>query len=146
MLERRKDECAQAFAVAAAKPEKSEYPSPISLRVTTEERSQLKADAGDRTLSSYIRWRLLGDGVVQKRSRRPKRRGHTPGIDHVILAQLLGALGQSRLSSNLNQIARAANIGALPVSEELEHELLAACTDVKEMRDLLMRALGKVPA
>ncbi len=67
-------------------------------------------------------------------------------MDHVILAQLLGALGKSRLASNLNQIAKAANIGALPVTEELEAELHTACAEIGEMRDTLMTALGKASA
>ena len=41
-------------------------------------------------------------------------------------AQLAG-LGQSRLASNINQIAKAANMGALPVTPDLIDELYQAC-------------------
>jgi len=61
------------------------------------------------------------------------------------LARVLGALGQSRLSSNLNQLAKAVNSGSLPVSPETEADLSAACRDVSAMRTDLLRALGKSP-
>ena len=60
----------------------------------------------------------------------------------LLLAKSMGELGKSRLASNLNQIAKAANIGALPVSPELEDELSEACGAIQDMRDLLVKALG----
>jgi len=56
--------------------------------------------------------------------------------------KVLAALGNSRLSSNLNQIAKAANRGALPVTEELSLDLQSACLDIRAMRMALMMALG----
>lgn len=145
MLEDRQDSAREAFDEARKgyqKP-KRKHPSPISLRLTSDERAQLEHDAGDMTLSRYIRFRLFGDNVEPWPYRRPKRKTNTPSIDHVILGQLLGALGKSRLSSNLNQIAKAANMGALPITPDLETELRDACTDIAVMRDELMRAMGK---
>lgn len=43
-------------------------------------------------------------------------------------------MGRSRLSSNLNQLAYAVNIGSLPVTPETEAELLAALRDVQGAR------------
>ena len=57
----------------------------------------------------------------------------------------MGALGGSRLSSNLNQLAKAVNTGSLPVTPETEDDLKQACREVAEMRAELLRALGKVP-
>ena len=54
----------------------------------------------------------------------------------------MAALGQSRLSSNLNQLAKSANSGSLPVSPETEQALVQACEDVRRMRHALLTALG----
>jgi hypothetical protein len=58
------------------------------------------------------------------------------------LAQALALLGQSRLSSNLNQLAHLGNIGALPFTPEVEAELLAALEEIRAIRRLLLTALG----
>ena len=63
-----------------------------------------------------------------------RRRNTNPVKDHEALGRVLGALGKSRLSQNLNQIARAANMGSLPVSPEPEDELRQACADVEALR------------
>ena len=57
-------------------------------------------------------------------------------------SQVLATLGQSRLSSNLNQLAHLANVGALPVTPELEAELAEALADIRAIRLLLLTALG----
>ena len=62
--------------------------------------------------------------------------------DREALAQALALLGRSHLSSNLNQIAHAVNIGVLPVTPETEAELVGAVPDVRLMRRLLFSALG----
>lgn len=111
-------------------------PPPFSLRLTFEERAALDRMAGGKPLGAYIRDRLLGERVARRASRR------RPKTDDVAMARALSALGQSRLSSNLNQIAKAANMGALPVTPELEDELQAACADIQRMRQALMYALG----
>lgn len=54
-------------------------------------------------------------------------------------------LGNMRLASNLNQVARATNIGTLPLTPEIEEELPTACSAVIAMRAELMRALGYGP-
>ena len=58
------------------------------------------------------------------------------------MGRVLATLGQSRLSSNLNQLARAANTGSLPVSPDTEEALQAACPEVAALRAELLRALG----
>ena len=54
-------------------------------------------------------------------------------------------LGSSRIANNLNQLAHAANVGALPVSPELEADLMATLAEVREIRRLLLVALGLKP-
>lgn len=111
-------------------------PPPFSLRLSEAERARLKAEAGNQPLGSYIRSRLLGDNAeTRRRSRRPR-------IDEQTAARLLAALGKSRLANNLNQLARAANSGSLPLTPETEAALEQACADIRAIRLELMRALG----
>ena len=110
---------------------------PFSIRLTEEERGVLEARAGCIPLSTFIRDLLLGEGLAGKR-----RRVAAPVKDHAALARVLALLGRSRVASNLNQLAKAANLGVLPASPMTEAELRAACAAVAEMRAQLMRALG----
>lgn len=124
----------------AAKVKAPKCPPPFSLRLTFEERARLERDAAGMSLGAYIRSRLFGDDVPPRRTR-----GKFPVKDKAALAKVLAALGASRLSQNLNQLARAVNIGALPVTPETDAELRDACRAVVELRDELLRALGKIP-
>lgn len=109
---------------------------PISLRVTFEEKANLEKAAAGMSLSAFIRWKLFDP------SSPPHRRGAFPVKDHRALAQLLAMLGQSRLANNVNQLAKAANTGSLPVTPETEEALLTAVEEVAQMRALLIQALG----
>lgn len=115
---------------------KAQYAVPYSFRMTAEEYQKLCAAAGSRTLSDYIRRQLLGENIAP---RQPRRR---PVEDEEILSALLSGLGKSRLSSNLNQLARAVNSGSLPVSPETEKAILEACADIKIISNNLTKALG----
>jgi len=126
--------------IAKPEAEKPKYPPPFSLRLTYEERARLDAERGDQSLAAYIRERLFGVDAAPR-----KRRGNSPVQDKEVLGRVMGALGQSRLSANLNQLAKAVNTGSLPVTPETETEIKEACREVSDIRDALMRALGKVP-
>lgn len=89
------------------------------------------------SLGGYIQSRLFDAG-----SQPPRRRSKNPVKDHKALAQALGLLGQSRLSSNLNQLARSANTGSLPVTPDTEAALMKALDEVHEIRRLLIEALN----
>jgi len=130
------------IAASAAKPEAetSKYPPPFSIRLTFEERARLDADRGSTTLAAHIRECLFGDDATPR-----KKPGNSPIKDAEALGRVLGALGGSRLSSNLNQLAKAVNTGSLPVTPETEADLVAACEEVKALRIDLLRALGKSP-
>lgn len=108
----------------------------IGFRVTVTEKQQLIRLAGRKPLSAFIRDELLGS--IQRKRKAYRK----PKYDDVLLAKVLAALGNTRLASNLNQIAKAANRGALPVTDELSAELQSACLDVRAMRMALMMALG----
>ena len=116
---------------------KEKAPAPFSLRLSCDERARLEAAAGGEPLGAFIRAQLFGGDLVPRRTR-----GREPVKDHAALAQVLAMLGRSRVASNLNQLAKAAHIGALPVSDELEAQLREACHGVQDMRIELVRALG----
>lgn len=124
-------------ATATTKPK---YPPPFSLRLSEDERAILRRRAGKRSMGEYIRSKLFGEDATP---RKVKRRNPTED-DQENAAQLAG-LGQSRLASNMNQIAKAANMGALPVTPDLENELHQACADIAFMRRALIASLGLKP-
>lgn len=109
----------------------------LSVRLTPEERAALTARAGTLPLSTFIR-----DTLLEAAAREPRRKQRSPVADQQALAMVLAVLGQSRLSSNLNQLAKAANIGALLMDQETEASLCAAIEDIAAIRAMLMRALG----
>lgn len=116
--------------------------SPLAFRVTDDERAELKRDAGSMTLSAYIRLVMFGSQAEAYKSRRQTRKNREPRTDEVLLAQILAVLGQSRLAANFNQIVKLANCGALPVTPELESELKETCEAIRDVRVLLIKALG----
>lgn len=116
-------------------------PPPFSLRLTFEERARLEADAGDMPLGAYIRSRLFDRPASDRRPRQIKR----PVKDHKALASLLGELGKSRIANNLNQLAKAANTGSLPVAQDVHRAILDSCNSIQVMRNLLLAALGLKP-
>ncbi len=122
----------------AARPKKPPAKStrPFAIRFTEDELAYLREKAGKLPLGTYCRNELLGPKV-------DKGRGHRqPRVNQKEIAGLLAALGQSRLPSNLNQLARAANIGVIDVSEDVEKQLQEASMAVLAMREALFTALG----
>lgn len=110
--------------------------SPFSIRFSEEERSYLEQLAGNRPLGAYIRGELLGEKAQKRRTTRK------PAIEDGQYAALLAALGQSHLSSNLNQLAKHANMGILDISDDVEQQLQDASQAVLAMRKALFVALG----
>lgn len=129
------------LASGSAQPARSDegQTRPFSIRLTEAERSQLERQAGRQPLGQYIRGVLLGEGVKKRRVLRK------PQLDDRKVAELLAALGQSRLSSNLNQLAKAANMGTLEVEDDIRLQLQHACAAVIAMREALLIALHISP-
>lgn len=123
--------------VATAKPPKRKRPSPISLRLSDEERARLERDAAGMSVSAYIRERLFGEGAVPR-----KTRGKFPVKDHQALAKVLSALGRTNLARDLGQLEWAVDNGVMTISDEGERELRQACANVAAMRADLITALG----
>lgn len=134
-----------AFQDAAAPPEKQPVKQPpeckmkpFSVRFTREERAFLDKKAGKQPLGAYIRDQLLDGHAVQTKRRSYRK----PQISDSQYATLLAMLGQTHLSSNLNQLARHANCGTLMVNDDVEAQLMNACAAVIAMRNALDAALG----
>lgn len=121
---------------------KRKPPPPFSIRFTWEERERLERDAGKLSVTAHIRQSVFGGDIAGRkltRKRKPAR------VDYELLGKILGLLGESELASSLCLLAVAAESGSLPVSEETEEELKAACDNVAEIRLLLIQALGVKP-
>lgn len=117
----------------------NDYTVPFSMRLTRAQRRKLGEDAGSQTVGEYVRSCLFENRTPLKRTfRRPVQ-------DEQALTKVLGALGRSRLSSNLNQLAKAVHSGSLPVTPETEQAILDACAAVKGMSGELVKALGLPP-
>ena len=112
-------------------------PAPFSLRLSPEERQCLEKAAQGLPLGEYIRQRVFDESMPKRRTR-----GKSPVKDHQLLGQVLGELGRSRLPSNLNQLAKAANQGVFDMTPEVKTTLLSACADIREIRQNLILALG----
>lgn len=110
--------------------------SPFSMRLTAEEREFLEIHAKDTPWAAYIRECVFGKAA---RKRRPQRR---PSVDEKKIAAVISALGESRLASNLNQLAKSSNMGTLDVSNDTEQQLQEAAMAVLAMREALFTALG----
>lgn len=126
----------QGRAKPPSAPSRKKRPAPFCIRLTPDERAYLERQARNRPLGTYIRDRLLGERAEKRRAQR------RPTMEQEQYAALLAALGASRLSSNLNQLAKAANTGTLDVSQNLEQQLEDACGAVLEMRKALFMALN----
>lgn len=123
-------------AAKPARPPRKRPPRPISVRVTHEEREALEAEAGEQTLSAYVRSILLG--TPGNRRRYQKR----PELDRVALARILAVLGQLGIAPDFKVIAEAARTGTLECGPELLAKLEQTCRDIMLMRSDLIRALG----
>jgi hypothetical protein len=112
--------------------------SPLTLRLTEDERAKLEELAAGMTLSTYVRACVFG-----QEAKRRKRRAKDTVEDKKAAAEALALLGQSRIANNLNQLAYHANIGALDIAEAERAKIDEAYAHVLAIRSLLVTALGK---
>lgn len=127
--------CPPAQSARDKKPRKRK--PPFGLRLTDEERARLVSDANGLPLGTYIKERLFDAGPSER-----KRRKGLSIQDREAFAQALALLGRTHFSSNLNQLAHAVNLGVLPVTPETESLLVESLLAVRELRRLLLTALG----
>jgi len=118
-------------AFKSASKGKSKKPAPFSLRLTEKEKTKLLRRAKGQPLGGYIKGQLFN---VKNAS-----------VTKTDAATALAILGSSDLARNMACIAKAAEIGALPVTSELTAQLQEACSDIHRMRFALIRTLGLHP-
>ncbi|MEL6486420.1 MAG: hypothetical protein AAFQ13_04655 [Pseudomonadota bacterium] len=129
------------FTIAAQRPKPPrKSSSPLTLRLTADERARLEEMAAGMTMSAYVRACLFA-AETKRRKRRPK----DVVADKQAAAEALALLGQSRIASNLNQLAYHANIGVLIEGPETKAQIVEANAHLQAIRTLLMQALGKTP-
>ncbi|MDZ7601378.1 MAG: hypothetical protein U1A06_08410 [Hoeflea sp.] len=124
---------------ASARPKphkpKRKRPAPFSIRLNDAERARLLDEAKGAPLGAYLKAKALGAPLRLRRS------GHSIE-DRQALAQALALLGNGNLANSLSEIAHAVSIGVLPVTPETETALCEALQVVRDLRRLLVRALG----
>ena len=125
-----------AFSQAAKR--RRRKTAPVTLRLTEDERTKLEELAAGMTLSAYIR-----ACVFMQKDKRRKRRAGSVVTDKQAVAEVLGLLGQSRIASNLNQLAYQANVGALVIEDQVRAKIEEAYSHVLSIRALLITALGQ---
>ncbi len=109
----------------------------ITLRMTEKELATLTNLSTGMSRSAYIRYCIFGKDTAPR-----KLRSRVPVEDQKVLAQVLGLLGQTKFSNNLNQLAYHANCGSLLIDEQTEDEIKVACAHIAWMRVKLIEALG----
>ena len=116
---------------------KKANPSPISIYFNWSQLDELDAMRQGQKRGTFIK-----EAVFSAGKRLIKRYAET---DRILIAKVLAALGKSRISSNINQLAKAANSGSLPVNEEVQKALLDACITIEWMKVTLIKAMGVKP-
>jgi hypothetical protein len=119
--------------------QKEKRSSPYCIRLSEDERARYECGAAGTSLASFIKLcveRYLGSPV--------SRHGFSlSATDREAFARLLGWLGQSRIASNLNQLAKAVNTGTLDLTPETEADLRNACRAIITMSEKLVEVLGR---
>ena len=105
----------------------------LTVRLSMAERVFIDANAerAGLTPGSYVRQVVLGASAPRQVRR--------PPVEAQMLSRVLGELG--KIGSNVNQIAKFANSGVLVYGGEMD----AAADAILEMRDAVMKALGRTP-
>ncbi len=125
------------FITATGQPEptppmKRKRPSPLSVRLSEDERATLEKAAAGQSLNSYVKDRLFAG----KRTRKSKVQ------DYDALSRALSLLGRSDLQTRLSALVLALESQRLIASPEAERDIRAACNDVAVIRAALVTALG----
>lgn len=103
----------------------------LSVRVTRAERDALKKRAGSDGISVFVRRQLFGKRAAMRSTQPAKPQ----------TAEILGKLGASGALASLKALSEAARLGTLALDEDQTRQIETACTDVAEIKSLLMQAL-----
>jgi len=129
---------AAAGVSAKAKASKRRELSPLTLRLTVEERARLEELAAGMTLSTYVRACVFAE-EERLRATRPA----DAIAEKKAFAEVMGLLGHSRIASNLNQLAHHANLGLMIEDDRAKDQIAEANQHLLAIRTALMTALGK---
>lgn len=114
----------------------------LSFRVSESERAWLEKQAGQASVSSYVRHRLFGHGdfncVASAKTSRPRK----VRVDRKVLAQILALLGRTSALHHLSSLSNAARSGSLVMTPEAEAVICSAHCELLEIKSLLVKALG----
>lgn len=132
------------FTKASANPTKRRQqrkrPYSLSVRLSDDEHALLKRKAGSRPLGAYLRQRALGEQEEPRRKTRAK-----PPLDAALLGRMLGLLGKSDQVKCLFLLLAAAETEQMKLRTEERAALVDACANVRDVRELLIKALGLKP-
>jgi hypothetical protein len=109
----------------------------LSVPVSPAQWSELVRRAGAMPIAAYVR-AILFPANDNRRATRIRTKA-PPGA--AALTSILAKLGGADIRRNLDDMARLARLGALPLTPETEAALMQACRDVAAIKSLLMRAL-----
>ena len=122
----------------SAKAKAKKRPSPLSLRLTEDQRAELERRAGRKPLGGYVKECLFQPTGAPRKA----CAAVSPVKDHQALARVLRALGSSELTKAIAGILRASDSRALRLTPESEQALQQACADISAIRRDLVKALG----
>jgi len=121
-------------AAVLPKPQRNKKPQTkmFGIRLTDDERSMLDEQAGNEHVSTWARDVLLGQKAQKRRvSRKPKANDRN-------VALVMALLGDQRIASNLNQLAKHANMGTLDFDDEVLEQIQEACAAMIAVRNHLL--------
>ena len=115
---------------------KKKRPSPISIRVSEEEREELARLAGNQSINAYVRARIFSGSPP------PRTRGRAPVKDYEALARALSLLGRSDLQTRLSSLLIALQSNTIISLDDLSRDVQETQEAVHEIRDAIVKALG----
>lgn len=113
--------------------------SPLSVRLSAEQRAQLERDAVGMSLNAYVLSKLFDDPNAEKKR---KRRRKPPTKRDKAIASALRRLAHSGIAAYLASQIVAQEEGRLGLSKDEEAELREAYTECYRIRRDLVEALG----
>lgn len=131
------DQLSAQFNKAAKPPKpnaakKRKRPSPLSVRLSDDERAKLERAAAGQSLNSYVKKRLFAGSGSRKSATK----------DYSALARALSLLGRSDIQTRLTALLLAIEAEQLIASKDAERDIREACNTIRMIRAELVIALG----
>lgn len=104
----------------------------FGIRLTDDERRLLDQRAGNEHVSTWAR------DVLLSHKARKRRKSRKPQVSDKNLALVIALFGDQRIASNLNQLARHANMGTLDFDDHTLEQIQEACAAMIAVRNYLL--------